>query len=128
VKDAGHTKFWDGAKPYAYFLPAQLGHSDGSSRLHVRVAGYPVSMLNPIRRMFESFGPEAKVRDTRTMAEEMESMLAREQATAIVLSLFGGLALLLPQWACMGSFPVRSHSAAGSLESGWHWERETLRS
>jgi predicted permease len=107
VKDAGYSKIWDGSKPYAYFLPSQLGYADGSSILHVRVAGNPGSMLNPIRSVFESFGAEAKVRDAQPMSAEMSFMLSRERSTVFVLSLFGGLALLL---ASIGLYGVISYS------------------
>jgi putative ABC transport system permease protein len=109
VKDAGYPKVWNGARPYAYFVPAQLGYQDGSSRLHVRVVGNPESMINPIRKVFESFGPEAKVRDARLLSAELEAMLSRERSSAFVLSLFGGLAFLL---AGIGLYGVVSYSAA----------------
>jgi predicted permease len=107
VKDAGYSKVWNGSKSYAYFLPSQLGYSDGSSILHVRVAANPSSMINPIRRTFESFGPEAKVRDAKPISEEMHFMLSRERSTLFVLSLFGGIALLL---ASIGLYGVIAYS------------------
>jgi len=107
VKDAGYSKIWDGAKPYAYFLPAQLGYADGSSILHVRAAANSGPMLNQIRAVFESFGAEAKVRDAQPMSAEMHFMLSKERSTVFVLSLFGGLALLL---ASIGLYGVISYS------------------
>ena len=110
VKDAGYGRVWDGSKPYAYFTPAQLGLSEARpGRLHVRVSGNPGSMITPLRRIFESFGPEAKMRDARLISAEMESMLARERSSAFVLSLFGGLAFIL---AGIGLYGVVSYSAA----------------
>ena len=66
-------------------------------------------MIDPIRKVFESFGTEAKVRDARLLAAEMELMLSREHSSAFVLSLFGGLAFLL---AGIGLYGVVSYSAA----------------
>ncbi len=112
VKDAGYAKAWDGPKPYAYFTGAQLGFDDVPSRLHVRTAGNPSSMINPIRKVFEAFGSEAKVRNARLMSAEMESLVTRERSSAFVLSLFGGLAFLLAGIGLYGvvSYSVRSRS------------------
>ncbi len=109
VMDAGYVKAWDGPKPYAYFTRAQLGLDDGPSRLHVRVAGNPELMIDPIRKVFESFGPEAKVREARLLSTELELMLSRERSSAFVLSLFGGLAFFL---AGIGLYGVVSYSVA----------------
>jgi len=109
VKDAGYAKVWDGPKPYAYFTRAQLGLDDGPSRLHARIAGNSGLMINPIRKVFESSGPEAKVLDARLLSAEMEALLSRERSSASVLSLLGGLAFLL---AGIGLYGVVSCLAA----------------
>jgi ABC-type antimicrobial peptide transport system permease subunit len=64
-------------------------------------------MINLIRKVFEAFGPEAKVRNARLMSAEMESLVTRERSSAFVLSLFGGLAFLL---AGIGLYGVVSYS------------------
>ncbi len=110
VKDAGYSRVWNGPKPYIYFTPAQLGYSEGgASKLHVRIEGNPNSMINQIRKVFESFGPEAKVRGVRPLSAEMRLALSRERSTAFILSCFGGLALLL---ASVGLYGVISYSVA----------------
>ncbi len=106
VRDAGYSKVWDGAKPYVYFALAHLGYA---GRLHVRTSGNPSFLSKPIQNIFETVGAGAKVRNLRTIAAEIQLMLARERSTAFVLSLFGGLALLL---ASVGLYGVISYSVA----------------
>jgi ABC-type antimicrobial peptide transport system permease subunit len=109
VRDAGYSKVWDGSRPYAYFTRAELGFGEGASTLHVRVAGNSGSLINPIRKVFEEFGTEARVRNVRPISAEMEMMLSRESATAQVLSIFGAVALLL---ASVGLYGVLAYSVA----------------
>lgn len=107
VSDVGYRRVWDVPRPYAYFTRAQLGLEDGPSRLHIRVAGNPESIINSIREVFAGLGTEAGVREAHLLSAEM--MLSRERSSALVLSLFGGLAFLL---AGIGLYGVISYSVA----------------
>jgi macrolide transport system ATP-binding/permease protein len=107
VKDAGYASAWNGPKPCIY-LPIDLVLAR-MPKLHVRVFGNPSSMINPIRLAFESFGPEARIREIKLLSNEMEDLLSRERSTAFILILFGGLALVL---ATVGLYGIIAYSAA----------------
>jgi predicted permease len=104
VPDAGYSTVWKGAKPYVYFSLFQLYRGDPP--LHVRVSGNPGSVINPIRKALESFGPDVKVYNARLMSTELESLLSQDRSTAFILGVFGLLALIL---AAVGLYGVISY-------------------
>jgi ABC-type antimicrobial peptide transport system permease subunit len=104
VPDAKYSTVWKGAKPYVYFPLFQLYRGDPP--LHVRVSGNPGSVINPIRKALESFGPDVKVYNARLMSTELESLLSQDRSTAFILGVFGLLALIL---AAVGLYGVISY-------------------
>jgi putative ABC transport system permease protein len=107
VPDAKYSTVWKGAKPYVYFPLSQLYYFD--PQLHVRVLGNPSSIINPIRKALESFGPDVKVYNARLMSAEMESLLSQDRSAAFVLGVFGLLALVL---TAVGLYGVISYFVA----------------
>lgn len=107
VPDARYSMVWGGAKPYLYFPFLQLYHGD--PQLHVSVLGNPSSIISPIRKVLEPFGPDVKVYNVRLMSAEMESLLSQDQSAAFVLGAFGLLALIL---TAVGLYGVISYFVA----------------
>jgi predicted permease len=105
VQDAEYSNVWNGPNPNIYFPIVEVQFR--MPVLHVRVTGNPQSVMPSIRKFFTDFGPDAEVRNIQTMSSALQSLLARERSTLLVLTLFGILALLL---SSIGLYGILSYS------------------
>jgi predicted permease len=107
VKDAKYMTPWEDKMPYIYFPYWHMlyYHMD----LHVSARGSPQSLVDPIRKLFETIDPEVKLFNARLISTQVESMLYQERSAAFVLGIFGSLALVL---AAVGLYGIVSYSVA----------------
>ena len=75
--------------------------------LHVRTAGDAATLAGAVRRQVQEIDPTLSVFNIRTLEEQVSESLAPLRVNVIMLSTFGGLALLL---AAIGLYGVASYS------------------
>jgi putative ABC transport system permease protein len=88
------------------YRPIQQEYSPGVSLL-VRTRGDPASLIGAVRDKVHTIDPRMPMRGTGTIQENIEAGLWASRMGAALLSIFGGLALLL---AMIGVYGVMSYS------------------
>jgi putative ABC transport system permease protein len=104
VKDTRFDSLLEDHKPYLY-LPLSQNYTPAVT-LYVRTAGDPAAVTAAVRREVQSLDSTLPVFDVRTLREQTDRSLWAERATAVLLMLFGVLALAL---AASGIFGVVSY-------------------
>jgi predicted permease len=107
VKHGKHRSLGEPARPL-FHLPLWQSFS-GTVTLHVRTIGEPRAVVGPVRRIVQSLDPHLPVFNVRTMGEHLGTAYFVARTTAAMLSLFGGLALLL---ASVGLYGVMSYAVS----------------
>jgi len=87
-------------------LPAAQNYVADLS-LHLRSAGDPTMLIESARRELRALDPQLPATRIRTLEEERRNSLYSERVTALLLSAFGGLALLL---AALGIYGVMAYA------------------
>jgi len=93
ARDGKYETLNEAPKPYMYvplyqsFLPRVT--------LHVRTAGDPIPLVTAIQREVRAMDPRLPVFDVRTMEEHLRLTTFMTRMAAILLGIFGALALLL---------------------------------
>jgi macrolide transport system ATP-binding/permease protein len=105
VRDSKYGTLSEGAVPVVY-LPLSQNHETGVT-LYVRASVPPASLAASLRREIQSLEPNLPVPNIRTMTEIVGTSLYAARMGARLLSVFGGLALLL---AVIGIYGVLSFS------------------
>jgi putative ABC transport system permease protein len=107
VRDSKYAALSEPASPIVY-MPIAQRHETGVT-LYVRASGEPASLVAQIRRELQSIEPNLPVPDIRIMAETIGASLYAPRMGAVLLTVFGGLALLL---ASLGVYGVLAFSIA----------------
>jgi putative ABC transport system permease protein len=105
VKDTKYASL--GEPPTAVvYMPIAQRHETGVT-LYVRAAGAPGAIVTAIRREIQAIEPNLPVPDIQTMSETVGTSLYAPRMGAILLTLFGALALVL---ASLGVYGVLAFS------------------
>jgi predicted permease len=105
ARDSKYTSLREGDAPVVY-LPLSQQHETGVT-LYVRAIGSPGAIAPQIRREIQAIEPGLPVLNPRTMGDTVATSLYAPRMGATLLSVFGGLALLL---ATLGIYAVLAFS------------------
>ena len=98
-----------GESPRAHlYLPHDRARPMGYQFV-IRGSGTSSQLLAEARRVFDEIAPDVVLMETKTMEEHLALMLYPPRAAALMLSLFGGLALLL---AAIGLYGIVSFAVS----------------
>jgi len=107
VRDSKYASLSEPDRPVVY-MPLAQRHETGVT-LYVRASGALGPVVAQIRREIQAIEPNLPVADTQTMTETIATSLYAPRMGAMLLALFGGLALLL---ASVGIYGVLAFSIA----------------
>ncbi|HEY2932364.1 MAG TPA: ABC transporter permease [Acidobacteriota bacterium] len=107
ARDSKYRRLTETIPPTMYFPLAQ--HYTAGMALHVRTAGEPSAMIEAIRKQVQSFDPNLPLFAVRTLEEQKRNSLYAQRMAAILLTSFGGLALLL---ASVGIYGLLSYAVS----------------
>ncbi len=107
ARTAKYRSLREQALPFIY-IPLAQEYQAGMT-LMVRTAGDPAASLAQVRNEMRAINKDVPVFSVQTMTERIGGQLASERMIAVLLSIFGGAALLL---AAIGIYGVIGYSVA----------------
>jgi len=107
VKDVTYDNIGEDPKPYAFFSLAQEADRGGFGTFQIRTQGDSAALLPTLRRELQALDPAMPLINVTTMEENIRQGLWASRTGAALLSIFGGLALLL---AALGVYGTMSYS------------------
>jgi predicted permease len=107
ARTASYRNLREQPLPFIY-IPLGQEYQPGMT-LMVRTAGDPTALVGPLRNEMRALNKDVPVFSVQTMAERIGGQLAADRMIAVLLSVFGGSALLL---AAIGIYGVMGYSVA----------------
>jgi putative ABC transport system permease protein len=96
-------------EPEVYALHEQIGQGNNQLFLVVRAEGDPSALLPAVREVVREMDPDQPIYAIQTVAEAFHASASTRRATTLLLTLFGGFALLL---AAVGIYAVVSFTVS----------------
>ena len=107
VKDSKYHTLTENPQPYFYIPIRQIFRPEMGVTFHVRSAGAPESAVGVIRQAVQTIDPNVAMFDAMPMTQSMGASLFGQKVAASLLSVLGGIALLL---AAVGLYGVMAYS------------------
>jgi predicted permease len=108
VPDTVYRNALEREPPPVFYLPLAQNYESGVA-LHVRAAqGDPLALLQSVRAAVRAVDPTIVVSRAQRLREVFEQSIASQRMMAVLVGLFGGIALLL---AAVGLYGVMAHLA-----------------
>jgi predicted permease len=107
VRTANYRNLREQPLPFIY-IPLGQEYQAGMT-LMVRTAGEPTALVGSVRNEMRALNKDVPVFSVQTMTERIGGQLAADRMIAVLLSIFGGGALLL---AAIGIYGVMGYSVA----------------
>ena len=107
ARDSKYRTIGEVPRPTAFVALAQ-NHETGMA-LHVRTAGDPISVAGAVRREVQALDQNLPVTNLQSMSDVLSSSLFAARMGALLLAIFGSLALVL---AAVGLYGVMSYTVA----------------
>ena len=107
VRTANYRNLREQPLPFIY-IPLGQEYQTGMT-LMVRTAGEPAALVGSLRNEMRALNKDVPVFSVQTMTERIGGQLAADRMIAVLLSIFGGGALLL---AAIGIYGVMGYSVA----------------
>ena len=105
ARTASYRNLREQPLPFIY-IPLGQEYQSGMT-LMVRTAGDPTSLVGPLRSEMRALNKDVSVFSVQTMTQRIGALLAADRMIAVLLSIFGGGALLL---AAIGIYGVIGYS------------------
>ncbi|HKQ08276.1 MAG TPA: ABC transporter permease [Blastocatellia bacterium] len=96
---------WEGCVyiPYTQALPQSLGQM----KFLIRTRGNPASLISIVRTELQKVDQRLALREIQTQMDELDGFFGEERSLSTLLSIFGGMALVL---ASIGLYGTMAHS------------------
>jgi predicted permease len=107
VRDSKYRTLGENPRPSTY-VPLAQNHETGMT-LHVRTSGNPVSLAGSVRREVQALDPNLAVTSIQSLSDVVAASLFAARMGAVLLAIFGFLALLL---AAIGLYGVMSYAVS----------------
>ena len=107
VRTAKYRNLREEPLPFIY-IPMGQEYQPGMA-LMLRTASHPTSVAGPVRSELQAINKDVAVFSVEAMSERLNSQIAADRMIAVLLSIFGGGALLL---ASIGIYGVVAYSVA----------------
>ena len=107
VRDSKYRTLGENPRPSSY-LPLSQNHETGMT-LHVRTAGNPLGIASSVRREIQALDPNLAVTNVQTLSSVVAASLFAARIGAVLLAVFGSLALVL---AAIGLYGVMSYTVS----------------
>ncbi len=101
VPDTVYTSTLERETPAAYYLPLTQNY-ESAVALHVRAAGNPMPLVLAIRDAVRQVDSQLNVERPRLLRDVLDQTVSRERMMAMLVGLFGGIALVLAASVCTG--------------------------
>jgi predicted permease len=109
VQGIKYRQFTEDPRLFFYIPIRQIFRPEYGMTLHVRTSGPVAAAITAIRREVSALDPALTVFDTESMTEFLSASLFGQKIAASLLSVLGGMALLL---AAIGLYSVMAYSVA----------------
>jgi predicted permease len=107
AKDGKYQTLTEAPRPY-FYVPLLQNYRENVT-VHIRTAGDPNALATQVRDEVQALDANLALFDVTTLSENMQVALAFQRMAAVLLGVFGVLALIL---ACVGIYGVMSFMVA----------------